>query len=105
MFTFAVMVLYLSSLNPKHFDEDYLLRLAFSAFVLKCKTLFPFSSLCLVISLLMQFSRCSICLHFSMVREKVVGLNGLEPSTSRLSGVRSNQLSYKPIADVSRDRP
>ncbi len=27
----------------------------------------------------------------------LVGLNGLEPSTSRLSGVRSNQLSYKPI--------
>ena len=27
----------------------------------------------------------------------VMGLNGLEPSTSRLSGVRSNQLSYKPI--------
>ena len=27
----------------------------------------------------------------------IVGLNGLEPSTSRLSGVRSNQLSYKPI--------
>jgi hypothetical protein len=26
-----------------------------------------------------------------------VGLNGLEPSTSRLSGVRSNHLSYKPI--------
>ncbi len=28
---------------------------------------------------------------------KVVGLDGLEPSTSRLSGVRSNRLSYKPI--------
>ena len=33
----------------------------------------------------------------SLVRENVVGLNGLEPSTSRLSGARSNQLSYKPI--------
>ena len=28
---------------------------------------------------------------------KLVGLNGLEPSTSRLSGGRSNLLSYKPI--------
>ena len=27
----------------------------------------------------------------------MMGLNGLEPSTSRLSGVRSNQLSYKPL--------
>ena len=28
---------------------------------------------------------------------KLVGLRGLEPPTSRLSGVRSNHLSYKPI--------
>ena len=28
----------------------------------------------------------------------LVGTNGLEPSTSRLSGVRSNHLSYAPIA-------
>ena len=27
---------------------------------------------------------------------KMVGLGGLEPPTSRLSGVRSNRLSYKP---------
>ena len=26
-----------------------------------------------------------------------MGLSGLEPPTSRLSGVRSNRLSYKPI--------
>ena len=26
----------------------------------------------------------------------MVGLDGFEPSTSRLSGVRSNQLSYRP---------
>ena len=32
----------------------------------------------------------------------MVGLNGLEPSTSRLSGVRSNQLSYKPIFEILR---
>ena len=30
---------------------------------------------------------------------KMVGLRGLGPLTSRLSGVRSNQLSYRPILD------
>ena len=30
-------------------------------------------------------------------RLAMVGLGGLEPPTSRLSGVRSNRLSYKPI--------
>ena len=33
---------------------------------------------------------------------KPVGLSGLEPPTSRLSGVRSNQLSYKPIFEIFR---
>ena len=32
----------------------------------------------------------------SGVKENLVGLSGLEPLTSRLSGVRSNQLSYRP---------
>ena len=31
-------------------------------------------------------------------RSPLVGSNGLEPSTSRLSGVRSNHLSYEPIS-------
>ena len=30
----------------------------------------------------------------------LLGLSGLEPPTSRLSGARSNQLSYKPMAAV-----
>ena len=34
-------------------------------------------------------------------RAKVVGLSGLEPPTSRLSGVRSNQLSYRPTRTAS----
>ena len=34
-----------------------------------------------------------------------MGLNGLEPSTSRLSGVRSNQLSYRPFCFSLRAAP
>ena len=30
-------------------------------------------------------------------RKKLVGSSGLEPPTSRLSGVRSNHLSYEPM--------
>ena len=34
---------------------------------------------------------------YSVFKVQMVGLGGLEPPTSRLSGVRSNHLSYKPI--------
>jgi hypothetical protein len=34
---------------------------------------------------------------------RMVGLGGLEPPTSRLSSARSNQLSYKPLAEDRED--
>ena len=37
------------------------------------------------------------CLNIGVNHLNPMGLSGLEPPTSRLSGVRSNQLSYKPI--------
>ena len=38
---------------------------------------------------------CELC-HNAVFRENLVGLSGLEPPTSPLSGVRSNHLSYRP---------
>ena len=38
-----------------------------------------------------------LTLNLTAKSYKPMGLSGLEPPTSRLSGVRSNQLSYKPI--------
>ena len=36
-------------------------------------------------------------LEFGCRDSRLVGLDGLEPSTSRLSGVRSSHLSYRPV--------
>ena len=38
-----------------------------------------------------------LCTFAFAERMLVVGLSGLEPPTSRLSGVRSNRLSYRPM--------
>ena len=60
---------------------------------------------------LVRFARCDFSRNLALLVSKpfaklpiffsqvslLVGLSGLEPPTSRLSGVRSNQLSYKPI--------
>ena len=57
---------------------------------------------------LMQFgfSFCTPRTHGTQVWKKIrnaqilVGLSGLEPPTSRLSGVRSNRLSYRPMQEI-----
>ena len=54
----------------------------------------------------MQFSRYNhwlISLSLTAyMKYKPMGLSGLEPPTSRLSGVRSNQLSYEPSVENTR---
>ena len=48
-------------------------------------------------ALLFDILLCSVFkVHFSRF-PSLVGSSGLEPPTSRLSGVRSNHLSYEPI--------
>ena len=49
-------------------------------------------------SILFYAHSYSILCRFNLL----VGLSGLEPPTSRLSGVRSNQLSYKPTVEMKR---
>ena len=100
------MVLLLTSLNPKHIFDEKILRESFdSLFACANKLVLqiarPFKKFSFVFSfVLLLVFLCSfqgtMLSTFSQL-EKVVGLNGLEPSTSRLSGARSNQLSYKPI--------
>ena len=38
---------------------------------------------------------------YNLLIKIMVGLSGLEPPTSRLSGVRSNLLSYEPLSTVA----
>ncbi len=52
-------------------------------------------------SALIIFIRFSRCKFKFLFQKFMVGLSGLEPPTSRLSGVRSNRLSYKPIPRLS----
>ena len=56
-----------------------------------------------VIYLLSLFSFQGTFFLSELTLTKMVGLSGLEPPTSRLSGGRSNRLSYKPICLVAGD--
>ena len=49
------------------------------------------------LALLVVFLYSVLKVQALLFREDVVGSNGFEPSTSRLSGVRSNHLSYEPM--------
>ena len=51
-------------------------------------------------SCLLKFKTQSVCFPASVIcrlMSNLVGSRGLEPPTSRLSGVRSNHLSYEPV--------
>ena len=52
----------------------------------------------------MSFSPRIYYLLYAVVKVLLVGSSGLEPPTSRLSGARSNQLSYEPIGGDERVR-
>ena len=78
------------------FLENSKLRIAVSDFVIICSMyieyyLSTYSSS----SLHYLFIISNVFTDFCFV--SLVGSNGIEPSTSRLSGVRSNHLSYEPI--------
>ena len=75
------------------------LLVLFSTLEIEVITLFLFKKTnFLLISLSLSLFLYSVFMvRNSAYKCAVVGLGGLEPPTSRLSGVRSNHLSYKPI--------
>ena len=98
MFTFAVMVLYLSSSNhPKHFDEEFLLRLAFSCFRTLNARPFPFF---LLFVLLLVFL-CSFQGAVPILR-RVGGDKGSRTPDLLLARQALSQLSYAPVSNVLR---
>ena len=74
-------------------EQVFLKKLCFAV----CFTLLPQDfktfSLTLAFALLSKY-------HYLACKVQMVGLGGLEPPTSRLSGVRSNLLSYRPNSDI-----
>ena len=74
--------------------KSTVLRLLFqSPWTLRCSTITD----CL--STLRPFQVLVLFMPFLQPYGCVVGLGGLEPPTSRLSGARSNHLSYKPTSE------
>ena len=80
-----ILVLVYSFGNCSFFTQISLLKTLLSSFSLP------------LLSRLIQFSRFSEVFSFIHLC-MLVGSNGFEPSTSRLSGARSSLLSYEPIS-------
>ena len=96
-FSLTCFVRHFASQNRKTLG----LAASFQTSLCQCPTSWWASSLesLSAVGLYFRLSPCFLCLsklapHLSVL----VGLSGLEPPTSRLSGVRSNRLSYKPIS-------
>ena len=67
-------------------------------FLFDCQGSFPTIKLCFLFTIAWWILSWDV--RHSMLAPctaRLVGLDGLEPSTSRLSGVRSNHLSYRPL--------
>ena len=66
-----------------------------------CQSCFLLDSFNLLV-LILRGRSCSVCRSFWLgvfyFIRRLVGTSGFEPPTSRLSGVRSNHLSYEPIS-------
>ena len=66
-----------------------------------CRSRFLLDSFNLL-DLVLRGRSCSVCRSFWLgvfcFARRLVGTSGFEPPTSRLSGVRSNHLSYAPIS-------
>ena len=85
LFSRIILVLVYSFGNCSFFTQISLLKTLLSSFSLP------------LLSRLIQFSRFSEVFSFIHLC-MLVGSNGFEPSTSRLSGARSSLLSYEPIS-------
>ena len=112
IFHFTFLILFLYSVLKVHAR-----RVRRRVFVRACRTPYSRRGICLALVSLYtdlvladrlpppRLSRSSLDEFDSRIGtggSPVVGSNGLEPSTSRLSGVRSNHLSYEPISVAGR---
>jgi hypothetical protein len=90
---------YNDSINKVSFDTRLSLYDTSWTFRLKTLATFQFSKNTSKASAPLQFQIFSVRnqnLSFALAFARVVGLGGLEPPASPLSGVRSNHLSYRP---------